>query len=404
MKTGAAWRARIQTALLMVSRRPARSVLAALGAAVTLAALHIAVSVADRGRKEALNEIRRMGATVLIVNAEQSRNRGGRARTGLEVKTLTLRDAREVERLVPGVALVAGEYRAVIPVKAGDLARQTTISEIEPSYAALRDAPMQSGRFFSLDGENEGQRVAVLGARVARDLHGGLDAVGQPIRLRGIPFTVIGILPDRGTGLDAFDEDEVVFNSLKTARRRLFQVDYLQRLFIRAAPSANLVDVAASIVATLAARHRGGDPAPPDFRVQDQRRLVALQQTAIDRLGTFQVEVTVALLVAGAAGVFALQLLSVRERTAEIGTRRALGATRGMIFGQFLLESCVVIVTGGVLGVGLGLGVGSVAVAAVAPALALGAFLACLACGLLAAVEPARRASGVPPALALRAQ
>ena len=109
-----------------------------------------------------------MGVTVLRGNASQSRNRWGLARTGLQVTTLTLRDARDVERLVPGVALVAGEYRAVSPVKAGDLARQTTVSGIEPSYAALRDAPMQSGRFSPRVAGHQGQPVAVAGAPIAR--------------------------------------------------------------------------------------------------------------------------------------------------------------------------------------------------------------------------------------------
>jgi putative ABC transport system permease protein len=343
-----------------------------------------------------------MGATVLTVNAQPSRARGARARTGSIVTTLTLRDARDVERLVPGVELVAGEYRATIPMKVGALARQATVSGIEPAYAMLRDAPMRAGRFFTSDDDDAGARVAVLGARIARDMFGTREPVGDQVRLRGIPFTIIGVLPDRGTGLDAFDEDEVVFIPLKTARRRMFQVEYLQRFFVRARSDANLAEVTAAIATLLQTRHRALGTEPADYRVQDQRRLVILRETAIRRLGLFQIVAGVSLLTAGAGGIFALQLLSVRERRAEIGTRRALGATRAAIFWQFVTEAAVIAFIGGALGMAAGMLGATIQGQAPSVSLASTALFACVAACLVAAAEPARRAARLQPAVALR--
>jgi putative ABC transport system permease protein len=397
-------RARAGAALRMVQRRPLRSSLAALGVAIALAALLIAVAIAERGKLRALAEIRAMGANVLTVSAEASRNRGGRARTGALVTTLTLADAREVERQVPGVARTAAEYRGDVPVKAGNLVRETTIAGMEPAYGALREAPMRSGRFFSDVEDAAAQRVAVLGGLVAEELFPGRDPVGEPLRLGGVWFRVIGVFGARGTGLDAFDEDEVIFVPLHTARRRLFQVDYVQRLFIRVAAGRDGGAVAGAIIALLRARHRVTGAEPPDFRVQDQERLIAVRETMVRQLGAFQLEVSGALLGAGTLGVFALQLLSVRERRSEIGTRRALGATRSMIFGQFLLEAGTVCVSGAAAGVALGAAGTALVHAPLSPVLAAAAFAGSCAAGLVAAAGPARTASALPPAVALRAQ
>jgi putative ABC transport system permease protein len=387
----------------MLVRRPVRTSLGAAGVAICLGALLVAVASANRGRNDALDEIRRMGATVLTVSAEASTNRGGRARTGSVVTTLSLRDARTVEHTVPSVALVAGEVRSTIVVKVGALARQSTVAGVEPSYADLRASRIAAGRFFTAAEDAEGQRVAVLGASIARALFARVNPVGEQMRLRGIPFAVIGVLPARGAGLDAFDEDEVVFIPLTTARRRLFQVDYLDRLYVRVRPEADLDAAAAAIVAALDARHR---PAlgRRDFRVQDQRRLVTMRETTIRRLGQFRVTMSTALLGLLAGGIFALQLMSVRERRGEIGTRRAIGATRAMILSQFLIEAGIVALAGGSVGVALGVASARVTGAPLSRSFVAEAFAVSLAASLLAALGPARIAAHQAPAIALRAQ
>jgi len=393
---------RIAIAMTMVARRPVRSLLAALGMGISVAAMLIAVALAEKGKTAALAEIRKIGANVLTVNAEPTRNRGTRARTNAVVTTLTLLDARAIEREVDGVSLTSAEYRATVPIKVGDLARQAPVSASEPAYRTLRESPMRAGRFFTEDDDAQASRVAVLGGRLANDLFEGRDPMGETIHVRGMPFTVIGVLAERGTGLDAFDEDEVVFIPLRTARLRLFPATYVHRIFVRVSERANLTEVAASIDAALRARHHTVDGTPPDFRVQDQRRLVNLRETTIHQLGEFQLEVSVALLGAGALGIFALQLLSVRERRAEIGTRRAIGATRGMVFQQFVLEAAIICLLGSLTGVGLAAGAAAVARVDLPAWFTAAAFGACCASGLLAAIWPARSAARMQPAVALR--
>ena len=301
------------------------------------------------------------------------------------------------------------------PVRVGDLARQVTVSGDSPSYATLREAPDERGRFFDEADDAGARRVAVLGARVARDLFGsgGVAAtLGRPFRVGGIPFTVIGVLPERGTGLDAFSEDETIFVPLKTAKRRLFNVTHVQRVFLRIAPGSALDEVARAVWGLVRARHRrsvaAAAPESTDFRVRDQRRLIDMERGAADRLGAFQLVVAVALLAAGGGGVFSLQLLAVRERRSEIGTRRALGATRRSIFGQFVAEAAIVSTAGVAFGVALGLEVMRVLGAGVPGtgvpvSLVMPAVAGLLGSCLLAAAVAAARAARVPPAVALRA-
>jgi len=394
--------AKLGCAIRGITRRPVRSVLTALGAATCLGALIVAEGISARARDSALEEIRRMGATVLTVSAEASRNRGGRARTGDVVTTLTLRDARSVEREVPGVTLVAAEYRGTVPAKAGDLARQVTVAGVEPSYALVRAGGIQVGRFFTDQESDLSERACVLGARLARDLFRGRSPVGEQIRLRGVPFVVVGVLAERGVGLEAFDEDEVIFVPLSTARRRLFPAPFVQRLFVRMSKGADLGVGSRAISAELRGRHPVRGPEPPDFRVQDQRRLVLAREASIRRLDVFRCAVAATLLLAGAGGIFALQLLSVSQRRSEIGTRRALGATRGAIFAQFMVEGGVlgsVSAAVGVVGGLAGLRIAQASSSIPAVVLGVGAFVAAL---LLAGALSSYHASRLAPALAMR--
>ncbi len=395
--------ARLHVALRAVARRPLRSGLAVSGTALAVGALLVAVAVAERGRRTALDEIRRMGATVLIVSAEDSRNRGDRARTGTVVTTLTSSDARLVESQVPGVRVLAAEYRSTVPVTAGGLARQATVAGVEPSYALLRDAPVASGTFFTTNDDDAAARVVVLGASLARAIFPGRDPVGDQLRVRGIPFTVVGVLPDRGAGLDAFDEDEVAFIPLKTARRRVFHVAFVQRLYIRASSARDMPAIGAAVVALLDSRHHRSDAEPRDFRVQDQRRLVSLRDNTIRRLGAFELAFSTALVGTAAVGALALQLLAVRERRVEIGTRRAIGARRGMIVGQFLIESGVVSIAGTAIGLAIGVAVDAVMAAPVSIGVAIAGAAAVVALSTTAAAAPAFIAARRTPATALRA-
>lgn len=387
----------------MVARRPLRSSLAALGLALALAALLVATAIAERARQQALDEIGRIGADVLTISAQPTRNQGARVRTGGVVTKLTRADGRDIATQVAGVSALAAEYRAETLVKVGDLARQARVSGVEPVYREIRGGAVARGRFFDEFDDAQLRRVAVVGGRIAADLFPGRDPVGETFRIRGVPFAVVGVLDERGSGLDPFNEDEVIFVPLRVAQRRIFQVDYVQRFFARVGED-RLEEGAAAITALLAARHRASGPNPPVFRVQDQRRLVEVRDEGAARLRSFQREVSAILLLASSLGVFALQLLSIRERRAEIGTRRSLGATRADIFGQFLIEAAVLCVGGGGLGVLLATAGTRIAGVPLSPGFTVAAFFAAVLTGIAAGAAPARSAAVLHPAVALRGQ
>jgi ABC-type antimicrobial peptide transport system permease subunit len=397
-----------QEAFRNLARRPLRTALVVMGVAVAVGALLIAEEVAERGRIDAVNEIATMGANVVIVSAEASQNRGGRARTAGDVSTLTLRDAREIAAAVPGVLSYASEYRGTVPVKIGSLARQASVAGVDASYATLRQAPMARGRFFSRAEAVSALRVVVLGAQLAEDLDGATDPVGDNLWIRGIPFIIIGVLPRRGTGLDAFDEDDVAFIPLRTAQRRLFQVDHVQRVFIRFDESRiDLSEAAITVAALLREGHHRirGSPVlnADDFRVDTQLRLVEMRRTSASRLRAFEVGTGLLLLAVGAGGTFALQQLTVRERLTEMGVRRALGATRKNVFFQFLGESGAASVAGGAAGVCVARVAAYLAHVEFSRELALAVYGACIVSCVSAACVPVWRVVRKHPADALRA-
>ncbi len=397
----------MREAFRTLARRPLRTALIVIGVSVAVGALLIAEAVAERGRIDAVNEIATMGANVVIVSAEASQNRGGRARTGGDVSTLTLRDAREIAAAVPGVLSYASEYRSTAPVKIGSLARQANVAGVDASYATLREAPMARGRFFSDAEAISALRVVVLGSQLAQDLDGTVDPVGDNLWIRGIPFHIVGVLPPRGTGLDAFDEDGVAFIPLRTAQRRLFQVDHVQRVFVRVNESiTNLLEAATAITVLLRDRHHSVRGSPnlnaDDFRVDTQLRLVEMRQTSASRLRAFEVGTALLFLAVGAGGTFALQQLTVRERISEVGVRRALGATRNNVFLQFLTESSTASVVGGAVGVGIARITAYAAHVAFSRELVLAVYGACVFSCITAACVPVWRVVRKQPADAFR--
>ena len=378
---------RVLDVLQGVTRRPVVATLGLAAVALPLAALVIAVAVAERGRQRALESVRQMGADVVIVSAGATGNRGGRARTGDIVRTLSRADAEAIALDVPGVLTVAAEYGESEPVTAGSLARRVSVSGVDASYGTLRDAPIESGRFFTREEANAAERVAVIGFRVARDLYGERDPVGDVLRIRRIPFTVVGMLAERGTGLDAFNEDEVIFVPLSTATRRLYSVTYVARLYARVRDPS----VIGAIATVFRRRHHDAD-----VRIETQERLVSLRSTAARRLRAFEVIAAVALLGAAAGGIGAWTALGVRARRSEIGVRRAVGATRRAIVAHFLGEAMIVCVPGVLLGAGAGLAAGP------PRGVAAAAIVACVLVGIGAACVPAARAARMPPGAAVR--
>lgn len=335
----------------LVFRYPLRSGLLVLSAALAASGVIISVNYGESGTQKVLDQIRRLGTNVLIITPAQSRSVAGRARTGSAVTTLIDRDyvalKRDIQSRTRSSALVTEGFW----IKTGDLSKNTAVVGCEPDYFLVKDWPAQAGELFDGAQDRSASRVAVLGHTVAVDLFGASSPVGRPITINRVPFTVIGVLRERGQGLDISSEDDQVFVPLRTAMRRLMNVDHYAGILVEVDTLQNMDQAASEARTLLRQQHHIRSNQPDDFQVQNQKTLLDTQMDAAKRLGFFLNWIGLSALIVSGLGIVAITWISVRERTREIGTRRALGATAADILVQMQCEGGSLALAGGLLGV-----------------------------------------------------
>jgi putative ABC transport system permease protein len=390
------WRYRLRSALLMVS--------AALG----VGGVVCSVNYGAGGSKQILDQIRRMGTNVLIITPTESRAIAGRARTGGAVTTLVERDyssiRKELLTRTRSSAVVTGSFRA----KAGDLSKTATVLGCEPDYFTIKDWPMLNGVAFDATQERAAARVAVVGHTVAVDLFGTSSPLGQRLMINRVPFLVIGVLTERGQGLDVSNEDDEVYVPLTTAMRRLMNVEHYGAIVVEvnALPSMNAASV--QLRSLLRSQHRIRAGQTEDFQIQNQKTLLDTQMAAAARLNFFLRWIAASALTVSGLGIVAITWIAVKDRTHEIGTRRALGATSGDIFFQITVETAALALSGSILGVAVSwpasrLISGSVGLPFVFErGTAAFSFAAAMAIDLIFTFFPSRKAASVSPMEALR--
>lgn len=339
---------RVATRNFRRSQLPAAlAIFAAMGGT---AGVIVCTGYAAAGRQKVFDRFSRMGANLIVVTPQQSRSVGGRARTGAIVTTLRDPDYRAILRTVPGIVASSPTVSTVLRIRAGDLTKSTTIVGCMPGWFAIRSWRAHAGSLFTDADERSGRRVALLGAIVARDLFGDTDPIGQRMSINRVPFLVVGVLAERGQGLDAANEDAQVFVPLRTAMLRLMNVDYYDSILLQAGSWQKLDAVAQHVSAVLAQRHHFFALAGPDFQVQNQKALIETQLAAVARL-TFLLRWTAASTLGVASlGIFGVAWIGIGQRTREIGTCRAIGATPPDVLLQTFAEA--------ILGPALGCGAG----------------------------------------------
>jgi putative ABC transport system permease protein len=332
------WRYRLRSALLMLS--------AALGVSGVVCSVNYGAS----GTEQILDQIRRMGTNVLIVTPTQSRAIAGRARTGGLVITLVERDYRAIKNEVLSRTRSAALVTQSFWSKAGDLSKNSVVVGCEPDYFAIKGWPVLVGGVFDSTQGRTAARVALLGHTVAIDLFGSSSPVGRHMMINRVPFTVIGVLSERGQGLDVSSEDSQIYIPLTTAMRRLTNVDHYAAIVLEM-DSLNSMDVAAEQSRSLLHQlHHIQPNQPDDFQIQNQKSLLDTQMAAAKRLGFFLRWIAASALTVSGLGIVAITWIAVKERTPEIGTRRALGATASDIFFQMTCETVALALGGGLLG------------------------------------------------------
>jgi len=383
-----------------------RTALALTSVAMGVTGVLLTSAIGKGAQVEVERGIEAAGANLLVVRPAQVKRTAARKEVRGAFTTLRLDDYQAIATL-PLAAEAAPGVDGGLLVKAGGGSMAAGVLGTAPALARLRNLRLGSGRFFDEDDDAAARRVAVLGARVARTLFPDEDPVGRDVRLRGLPFEVIGVLEPKGIQADGSDQDGSVFIPVQTALRRVFNTTWLSAVFVSVAERARMPEAEAALRDVLRERHRLHPSAPDDFQIQDQVRLLAMQGQAVEALTLLTAGLAGVSMLVGGAGIFALMFLSVKERTAEIGLRMAVGARSRDVLIQFLGEATVLAVGGWILGSVAAL-LGGIAVAlgtewrvAFPASAALASFLMAVVTGLGFGALPARKAARLPPIRAL---
>jgi putative ABC transport system permease protein len=336
----------MQTAWRQMWRYRLRSALVISCAALGVAGAITAVNYAAGGRQGILEQIERLGTNLVVISAKQSRAVAGRERTGTIVTTLVESDYLALRRELLGAAPSSAMVSAPLRLKAGFLSKVSPVIGVEPDYFPMKSWALVKGRFFDDDDIRRSARVVLLGHTVARDLFETEDPVGERLFINRVPFEVIGLLHERGPGLDATNEDAQVYVPLTAAMRRLLNIDYYNSILFEIPDLSTMEQVETAILGLLRTRHRISAFRPDDFQVQSQRELIDTQIASADRLGFLVSWIGFSALVVSGLGILAIAWIAVRDRTREIGTRRALGATAFDVFFQFAFEATVLATIG----------------------------------------------------------
>ena len=384
-----------------------RAFLASLGIVVGISAVIIMVAVGKGSQKEALDIIQSMGENLLTINAGEAKRRGGRLRIFGNVTTLRLRDAWALKEEDVIARVVPFEYKT-LNVKYSNSVMQLNVGGTVPEFLQVRKYDVENGEMFDETAVKTAQRVAILGRTAVDTIFGFVDPIGKTFRIKTIPFKVIGVFRAKGVDTDGVDQDDIVVVPLTTMMRRVLNQKHINTLYVQAVSRDKMGVAAEWIRETLRTRHKLRDNTEDDFIVQNQVELEKLKLEAEEMFTALIVGVAAISLVVGGIGVLAVMLISVKERTREIGVRRAIGATRKDIVRQFLAESTIIGTVGGCAGVILGISL-TLCLSYFGPwtlildqKAAVISTLVCMIIGVFFGMYPAFKASYLDPMDALR--
>lgn len=388
-----------------------RTGLALLGIVIGVSSVIAMVAVGHGARQDVVARVQAMGTDLIMVTPAQIRPTGGRMQVRGTVTTLTSLDATALEEELIQILAAAPWASRRVPVRFQGLSTTTTVEGATPTIREILGLSLAAGSFYTEREEATGARTAILGSTVKEALFGPEPAVGQRLQVGPVPFQVIGVLQPRGTDLSGSDQDDVVLIPLRTALRRVLNQDWLGGIYLQARSQEDMADGAEQVRWLLRERHgldrRGAED---DFEIQTQAELMAAHREIGDTFTTLVGGIAAVSLLVGGVGILAIMLISVRERTREIGLRLAVGARRRDIRTQFLAEAVILGTGGGVAGILLGMAAGGALAALtnwpiqVEPISVVASFTFSLLVGVVFGVYPAYRASLLNPVESLRSE
>jgi putative ABC transport system permease protein len=410
-RTIAGWGINIAIAFTALRTNLMRSILTTLGVMIGVLAVILAVAVGDGAKLSVMDSINSLGSNMAIVFPQPENNGGRRV---VDRGRLTERDAAAIQRLVPGVSGMAPQLRSTVQLVIQGRNATTTAVGITPDYGRVANVEIDTGRMIGEADVRTAARVIVVGPSVATKLFGSFDPLGQSVRVNRVPFTIIGVLASKGSSFGN-DNDDLALVPISTARQRFASSatqgpDDLHVLFVGFDDGIDLADAKKSMVSVLRARNNvpKGEISPFTINTTEEFMKQSSVVTSVFQ-GVLVAIASISLLVGG-IGIMNIMLVSVTERTREIGLRMALGAKRSDIRNQFLVEAAVLCVIGGAIGLALAAGLSIILAnaldfpVAVSLSTAIGAILFSAFIGLAFGSYPAIRASRLSPIEALRSE
>ncbi|HTL61655.1 MAG TPA: ABC transporter permease [Nitrospira sp.] len=401
----------VLTALRILGRNRLRAGLTMLGIVIGVAAVIAMVGIGEGAKREVQAQIATMGTNIIIVWPGATMVSGVRGGQGSAV-TLTVADALDLKKKVPLLAETGWAKREVMQIVNGNRNWNGPVNGISPSYLTIRDWSFSSGGPLTQADLDSAARVALIGQTVVDNLFDdGEEPVGAVIRIKNVPFRVIGVLAPKGQSAQGSDQDDVIFIPFSTAERKVLGTAFLGSvgaMFASTDRSEDLPEAVDRIREVLRARHRLQTEQNDDFTVKTQVDIGKVQEGTNQTLTVMLFSIASVSLLVGGIGIMNILLVSVMERTREIGVRMAVGAKRGHVLMQFLIEAMTLSLLGGIVGIVLGiLGAKLTTVVAgwptvISPDVVLMAFLFSLAVGLFFGLYPANKASRLNPIDALR--
>ncbi len=404
--------ASVQIALRALRVNKMRSALTMLGIIIGVSAVIAMMAVGAGARDRIAQQIGSIGSNVIIILSGSTTSGGIRVGSG-SVLTLTEDDALAIAREVPAVEAAGPTMRGTGQVVFGNQNWSTVIQGATPAYLVVREWPVVSGRDILPQDVDGATKVVLLGQTVAGYLFGDADPVGEIIRIKNVPFTVVGVLAAKGQSAFGQDQDDIVVIPLSTAKRKVLGVSQANprsvgAILIRAWEPDGIPEAVEQITALLRQRHRLQPWQEDDFTVRNLSEVFAAQEESARTMSLLLGAIASVSLLVGGIGIMNIMLVSVTERTREIGIRMAVGARERDILTQFLIEAVTLALIGGIVGIGLGVG-GSTLLSflaewdtLIAPQAILLAFLFSTGVGVFFGYYPARKAASLDPIEALR--
>ncbi len=394
-----------------LGRNKLRSFLTALGIIIGVGAVIFMQSIGEGAKARVRAQIESAGTNIVMLFSGSSQGPGGRGGAGSQ-PSITWEDLRAIQTELPSVAAVAPQMNSNQPVISETNTWNTQITGTTPDYFQIRNWPMEKGAMFTASDQASAAKNAVIGVTAAENLFGpGVDPIGQIIRIRDAPFTIIGVLERKGQNAMGSDQDDVIFiplSAFQTRMQRGLGKFVPGRIFVSAVSPEAIPRARTEIEQLLRERHRLGPDDENDFSTSSMAEMTSMLTSTQETVTLLLSSIALVSLIVGGIGVMNIMLVSVTERTREIGIRMAVGAQPADIMAQFLIEALVLATVGGALGVLFGVGFGQLLAGKFGWTMATRTEIVVLALGVSAGVGvifglyPARKASQLDPIDALR--